>query len=349
MASSAPPDEVYARQLWPQKRGHPLIIPEPSTTLPPQFIDRGVGIGDVGIIKNGSFLFVFSALAPVDDPVNYLGVPHNFQPFRPNERLFFEWPNMHQKGSELTSSSITKHNIAVDGGLTENPCAAVLNMPDGARSIEYGGLKDLRSYAIRNAKSWYNFINGELGLEAPNGSLYLVSGCDKSRTWGIASVSQGSSSNMIALRFTAAKTVQASVSYTFSWQTDCSTFARAGPDLSDDNPLPQNQCLFVRGLKIRVRDNAVMRQMRGAVKVESTEDMESSSLSSAKRSNSFPGTSSSRQPSPTSTSSSCSSAGYQDFADTPDTSDDEWSSDEEELDDKHQVRLLPSSITVAKV
>ncbi|KZP33720.1 hypothetical protein FIBSPDRAFT_673129, partial [Athelia psychrophila] len=117
---------------------------------------------------------------------------------------------------------------------------------DGASSVDYRGLKELRSYAMRNAESWYEFVNDDLGLGAPIGSLCLVTGCDKSTTWRIASVSRGSLSNTIA-------SVQAGVSYSFSWETDCPAFVRAGPDLGGDDPLPQNQCLFVRGLKIKVR------------------------------------------------------------------------------------------------
>ncbi|KZP33714.1 hypothetical protein FIBSPDRAFT_989896 [Athelia psychrophila] len=219
-------------------------------------------------------------------------------------------------------------------------------MPDGASSVDYRGLKELRSYAMRNGESWYEFINETLGLEAPNGSVYLVTGCDKSTTWGIASVSHGSSSNTIALRFTAAQSVQASASYSFSWEAHCPAFVRTGQDLGDDDSLPQNQGLFVRGLKIRVRDNAVVRQLKGAVKVESTQDMTPGGISSARRSNSFPGTSSSSRPSSKSSSSSGGSGGHQDFEDTPNTSDEEWSSDEEDLDHKHEVKRLPSFITV---
>ncbi|KZP25741.1 hypothetical protein FIBSPDRAFT_380284 [Athelia psychrophila] len=32
------------------------------------------------------------------------------------------------------------------------------------------------------------FINGHLGFEARNGSVYFVSGCDKATTWGIAAI-----------------------------------------------------------------------------------------------------------------------------------------------------------------
>lgn len=224
--------------------------------------------------------------------------------------------------------------------------AAVLNMPDGACSTEYRGLKELRSYAMRNGESWYEFVNDILGLEAPNGSLYLVTGCDKSTTWGLAAVSHGSSSNSIALRFTAAQSVQARASYTFSWETHCPAFVRTGPDLGDDDSLPQNQCLFVRGLKIRVRDNAVARQVKGAVKVSSTQDMKAGDISSVKRSNSFPGTSSSSSSRPSSkgSNSSRNGGGQQDSDDGPSSSDEEWSSDEEELDHRHEVKLPSSCI-----
>ncbi|KZP33705.1 hypothetical protein FIBSPDRAFT_669653, partial [Athelia psychrophila] len=140
---------------------------------------------------------------------------------------------------------------------------------DGASSVDYRGLGKLCSYAMRNGESWYKFVNGELGLGAPNGSMCLVTGCDKSTTWRIASVPHGSSSNTIALSFTAAQSVQARASYSFSKETNFPAFERAGPDLGGDDPLPQNQCLFVRGLRIKVRENAVVRQLKGAVEVES--------------------------------------------------------------------------------
>ncbi|KZP15774.1 hypothetical protein FIBSPDRAFT_685457, partial [Athelia psychrophila] len=192
--------EVYARQLLPSQRGYPLFIPEPSITMPPKYVERGVDVGDVGIIRNGSFFFVFSACAAADDPVNHLGVPGGFEPFPLNERLFSKRPNMYGKGSELTAAGVNVGSINSESSCSE---AAVLNMPDGASSVDYRGLGKLCSYAMRNGESWYKFVNGELGLGAPNGSMCLVTGCDKSTTWRIASVPHGSSSNTIALSFTA--------------------------------------------------------------------------------------------------------------------------------------------------
>ena len=388
MDSSVAADEVYARQLWPKKRGRPIFVPEPSPNLPPQFIQRGVDVGDVVIIMDdGSLFFVFNTCVPLDDPVNHLGVPEGFQPFRLNERLLAPYPNMHKKGSELTSSSIRKHDTSVEGGIKENEYgswphdfqllkahihvirllhipagvnaaytlksshseAAVLNMPDGAGSVDYRGLEDLRSYAIRNGESWYDFVNGTLRIGALNGSLYLVTGCDKSTTWGIAAVSNGSSSNTIALRFTAAQSVQASASYAYSWETHCPAFVRTGPDLCEDESLPQNQCLFVRGLKIRVRENAVAKKVKGRVEVESTQDMKPSSVSSARKSSSFPGASSSSRPSSKGSSRSGSSIGQQDLEDVSNCSDDEWSSDDDELIQKEVRSHLHISSLVLKL
>lgn len=115
--------QVYARQLLPQKYGYPLYIPEPSDNLPLQFRERGVSIGDVGVVMpNGSFNFAFSVCAPADDPVNCFGVPAGFQPMRLEPQRISQWQNMHRKGSEVMSSSIKKENISASGGLKENEC-----------------------------------------------------------------------------------------------------------------------------------------------------------------------------------------------------------------------------------
>ncbi|KZP08203.1 hypothetical protein FIBSPDRAFT_686005, partial [Athelia psychrophila] len=195
--------QVYARQLLPRKLGYPLFVPESSTHLPAQFRERGISIGDVGVIKpNGSFNYIFSICASADDPVNYLGVPENFHQIDLNPNLISHLPNMHEKRSEVTSSSIKRVDVDFGGNLEQN--AAILNLPDGAASTDYEALAPLRSYAIQNGVAWYNFINGELGLEAPNGSLYLVTGSDKATTWGLAAVSNGSLNSSVVLRFSAA-------------------------------------------------------------------------------------------------------------------------------------------------
>lgn len=220
-------------------------------------------------------------------------------------------------------------------------------MPDGAASTDYNSLAGLRSYAIQNAVLWYEFINGTLGLEAPNGSVYCVTGCDKSTTWGIAAVSHGSSSNSLALRFTAAQLVEASATYTYSWETHCPAFVRAGPDFSDERELPQNQCLFLRGFKIMVREGPSAMFGRPA-KVTSILGLKSGQLSPGGKSGSFPGAGGVKRSwskgSSGSSSSGSSGSGQQRMDDSSecwdddDDDDDDWSSDEE-LDPAAGVRI----------
>lgn len=113
----------------------------------------------------------------------------------------------------------------------------------------------IRSYSITNANSWYTFINLSLGREAPNGSLYIVTGCDKSTAWGIATVGEASSSQSFPLQFTAIKAT-IGASYSCSWSSTCGAVTRssAPSDLGPNVVQPQNQCLFVRGYKIMVRE-----------------------------------------------------------------------------------------------
>jgi hypothetical protein len=48
-------------------------------------------------------------------------------------------------------------------------------------------LEAMRLYAAENAQRWYEYINGPRGRGLANGSLYLVTGFEKSRSqWGMA-------------------------------------------------------------------------------------------------------------------------------------------------------------------
>ena len=129
--------------------------------------------------------------------------------------------------------------------------AAILALPAGASRQDLLDINKFRRHAIENAIRWYEFVNGNLGREAPNGSLYLVTGCDKSTTWGIASVAGATQVNTPSLRFTAAQLLQASAEYTYSWETHCPATVRIGP--SGLSTL-QNQCIFLRGFKLTLRE-----------------------------------------------------------------------------------------------
>ncbi|KAJ7471383.1 hypothetical protein B0H11DRAFT_1685337, partial [Mycena galericulata] len=66
------------------------------------------------------------------------------------------------------------------------PQGAVLALPTGSRLEKLENLENMRRYAAKNAESWYKHVNGARGRGLANGSLYLVSGCEKSRSWGMA-------------------------------------------------------------------------------------------------------------------------------------------------------------------
>jgi len=146
--------------------------------------------------------------------------------------------------------------------------AAVLTLPEGAASQDLRNLAKFRRHALKHTASWYEFVNGTLGREAPNGSLYLVTGCDKSTTWGIASVSCASETNALSLKFTVAQIAEASATYTYSWETYCPATVRTGPEPCENTDQPQNQCVFLRGFKLAVREGA-MAAFKGAMKLSS--------------------------------------------------------------------------------
>jgi hypothetical protein len=100
---------------------------------------------------------------------------------------------------------------------------------------------------------------------AGNGSLYLVTGCDKSCSWGVAS--HASTSEDISLKFTACNVGGGRASVAYSWDrrgpaTVRVSDQRSGGGLGSN----RNQCPFIRGFKISIRDNA-MSKPRSTVKL----------------------------------------------------------------------------------
>lgn len=81
--------EVYVDIMITKKRGFPLWIPSPNTSLPPEYRHSGVSIGDVGVLTpDGGFDFIFNVFDNASDPINAnSGLTDTFSPLRPPLQL----------------------------------------------------------------------------------------------------------------------------------------------------------------------------------------------------------------------------------------------------------------------
>jgi hypothetical protein len=108
-------------------------------------------------------------------------------------------------------------------------------------------------------------VNSTLGLVAPNGSLYLVTGVDKSTNWCVASYSGALGDTETTLKFTVADAATVRATCQYSWESSRSIEARTCPTLREGNPA--NQCVFVRGYKLALSESLFERSFLGSVKV----------------------------------------------------------------------------------
>ncbi|KAF9257193.1 kinase-like protein [Marasmius fiardii PR-910] len=190
---------LYASTL---RQGPVLWTPEPNEELTLKYRREGVRIGDVGILRaDGSFDFVFNVCHPANDEINRsnYGVPDDF------EQL--EWDgkkrgldNVFRAGESILSRGAKKQALDVEGtvsalgvpvgggstGLTiqfVKDRGAVIIPPNGVNSVDCQNLAVFRNYAERHAASWYRFVNETLGREVENGTIYFVTGSDKTDCW----------------------------------------------------------------------------------------------------------------------------------------------------------------------
>jgi hypothetical protein len=83
------PQQTFVKELFSTERGYPLYLPAPYDHLPQVYKDRGIQIGDVGVLTpGGGFLYFFSIACSAEDPINEerLGVPPAFEPYGPFKR-----------------------------------------------------------------------------------------------------------------------------------------------------------------------------------------------------------------------------------------------------------------------
>ena len=117
------PSEVYRCLLLPTGNGFPLWTPEPNEMLPDEKRDKGIMIGDVGIIKaDGSFDFLFNICVPSSDPINRDRVPPEFENVASERSLESTFHRLyHARPSTISSESIIQERFDAGVSVQNNP------------------------------------------------------------------------------------------------------------------------------------------------------------------------------------------------------------------------------------
>ncbi|KAJ7592860.1 hypothetical protein C8J56DRAFT_483929 [Mycena floridula] len=260
--------DLYAKLLFPRRRGYPLWTPEPNRQLPHEYRSVGQRIGDVGVITpDGGFDFLFNICHQADHPIHVRGVPPNFVPINPDTLELDEIHPFHSPNTDITTQNIRKTDIQV--GITgENIIApgaavgfefhissrssegAILMLPEGGSRVDLRNKKSFYQIACQNAAAWYEYATETRGRIISEDSLYLVTGCDKCTSWCVAAFSHPSRtvSSSLKLKATSLGGIQGALTY--EWDNTTSVAARSGPP--ELSPL-LNQCVFLRGFKISFR------------------------------------------------------------------------------------------------
>ncbi|KAF8967337.1 hypothetical protein BDZ97DRAFT_2057013 [Flammula alnicola] len=246
------PMEAYTRALLFQGHGIPVWVPPGNTAARKVFLQRGVNIGDVGVLdRYGMFYFAFNIFLPPDDPIHAGHTPREFVPFQPppnsSELRFI--PGYHKPGTVITSPGIkvARHSeTLLDVSFSsEEKEGGILVLPKGASREDLLVTDRLHGYVKHNAPHWYQAINGYSSIRYTNGSLMIVTGCDKTRDWANASFPYpGTSPPKMKLRYSRnTRWIDEGTATTDFFGIH--TYSRVSLDESQEI-----QCIFVRGLRI---------------------------------------------------------------------------------------------------
>ena len=165
---------------------------------------------------------------------------------------------------------------------------AVLTMPEGATSLDLAGDLAFNDYLNANVWKWYEFVHKIRRQSIRNGQIRLVTGCDKTTAWGIATVSGMSQHTTNKLKFKASDAVGSSTT-TYTWECSGMVEVRVGPDKhgiealrSDDalNTTFCNQCLFVRTMTATLNNDdwAILMRNLGKTVVEDPKTFSTTNL-----------------------------------------------------------------------
>ena len=150
-------------------------------------------------------------------------------------------------------------------------------MPNGAYHEDLLNFQDFNAIASQNAEEWYRFAIGTCGRDIKNGQLRLVTGCDKTNSWGIATYSDLRGPATLSL---AADSTQPPVEYTWNYEGRVTANLKAGPKSEESldsagreeyPPDTRNQCTFLRSFTFTLANN-VWKEMLSTLTQDVSDD-----------------------------------------------------------------------------
>ncbi|KAF8997770.1 hypothetical protein BDQ17DRAFT_1428888 [Cyathus striatus] len=259
--------EVYVGSLFPLKKGYPLFFPQPDQNLPEEYRRKGVSHGDVGIItSDGAFDFLFNIWHSAQDPINPDDLPEDFVSLPlPESGTSFQLV-VNYEGHISNMDIVSEENE--DTGDISYTCksgdkGSLLSLPHGAYQEDLKCQLDLKEFLSRNAISWYRYALAK-GWNMDRHSLCLVTGSIKSSSWGIATFDKSvvERSSMLVIG-ESHRTDRPSLKWK---KTGGASSFRTGPTPDGIPDDIDNQCLFLRGFRISLSEEA----WDGVLKVRST-------------------------------------------------------------------------------
>ncbi|KAJ7116720.1 hypothetical protein C8R44DRAFT_709038 [Mycena epipterygia] len=268
----------YTKLLASKGLGYPLWHPQPIDSLPNEYKREGVRIGDVGYINDrGAFSFLFNICCDADDLINlHFGVPDGFQkldldPGRSVERIDVAF----SPGSEILTETIQTREISfgveLNGAIpveasagVELSCSsaqgAALLLPDGASSSDLLPLDAFKEYILLHGKSWFTFLKKQ-HRPVQDLNIYLVTGCDKTASWGVATFSKSTRIGQVSMKFGPSGVASGHAKYKWDKSSYGYGFAQAGPHRRPgEEAWGENQCVFIRGFTVAMQHSLASKE-----------------------------------------------------------------------------------------
>ncbi|KAH9038289.1 hypothetical protein EDB84DRAFT_1479566 [Lactarius hengduanensis] len=234
--------------------GHALWEPDPGEQYPP------VEVGDVGFIRHGKFHRLFNVLLPETHPSHEIfGVPEHHETLQPSvsnhiDRGTLRPNNLCSHGVTVTSGGLEVHaagppvpgSTEVSFSCRRKPGAA-LSLPVAAQREDTLAQDHFRTWITEHIDSWFAFSQRHrLGIETED--IVLVTGCHRTRSWSNIAFNESRADAHASFGVQVPGVLGTSVNWQVLHQHTRGAVLSHGPSGDD---LPENQCIFIRGFRVK--------------------------------------------------------------------------------------------------